>query len=72
MNNIRFLVICASNEHFPELIYRKIYEAEYDEQGREAGYIRVYGESGGYLYPANWFKIIELTVDQKQALALAS
>ena len=67
MNNL-ISVLCLSNEHYPELIFGKVYRAEVDPHTQETGYIRVFGESEGYLYPASWFAEIQLPKEVENRL----
>ena len=70
MNEKCFHVVCIEHDHYPELIFGKIYQATEDEKGKEANYIRVWGESDeDYLFPQSWFKIIELSKEIEEALA---
>jgi hypothetical protein len=65
-------VVCVRNEDCEDLELRKIYQVLPDEAAAEDGYIRVVDESGeDYLYPADYFLVIELSKDVEKALMAA-
>ncbi len=63
MNKTHFLVVCLSDEQHPILIKGKVYKAENDEKGQEAGMIRVHSETEDLLFPENMFVTIPLPKD---------
>lgn len=54
--------VCINNTEYPaSLELHKIYRVVADEDAAQDGDIRVVDESGeDYLYPANWFAMVEL------------
>ncbi|MGH8522907.1 MAG: hypothetical protein ACREXY_01395, partial [Gammaproteobacteria bacterium] len=54
--------VCINNTEYPaSLELHKIYRIVADEDAAQDGDIRVVDESGeDYLYPANWFAMVEL------------
>lgn len=60
-DNIRF-VVCVNNAEYPaSLELHKIYRVLPDEGAEVAGDLRVVDESGeDYLYPADYFVLLEL------------
>ena len=66
-------VICIRNEDCEDLEPRKVYQVLPDEAAAEDGYIRVIDESGeDYLYPADYFVLIELPQAAEKALLSAA
>ena len=65
-------VICISNKDYPtSLEIRKIYQTDSDAVKHRI--IKVIDESGeGYLYPSNYFVLIELPKAVAEAFYLAS
>ena len=65
-------VVCVRNEGCEDLELRKIYRVLPDEAAADDGYIRVVDESGeDYLYPSDYFLVIELSKDLEKALMAA-
>jgi hypothetical protein len=65
-------VVCVRNEDCEDLELRKIYRVLPDEAAAEDSYIRIIDESGeDYLYPADYFLPIELTIDLVNAFLAA-
>ena len=66
-------VICIRNDDHPaSLETRKIYATLRDPDAEESGTIRVVDESGeDYLYPAEWFVPIDLSIELQTALKIA-
>jgi hypothetical protein len=62
--------VCVNNSEYPaSLELHKIYRVIPDEDAATDGDIRVIDESGeDYLYPANWFAMIELPEAVEQSL----
>jgi len=67
-------VVCVKNEGYAaSLELRKIYQVVADSRAQEHGLIRVIDESGeGYLYPVEFFAVIELPQAVEKAFAQAS
>lgn len=64
--------ICVQNEGCEDLEPRKLYHVLPDDSAAEEGYLRVIDESGeDYLYPANYFILIELPQTVERALVTA-
>jgi hypothetical protein len=62
-------VVCIRNEgHEESLELRKIYETLKDALGEKDGMIRVVDEDEDYLYPASWFRRIDLPQDVEEAI----
>ena len=67
------LVICIRNEDCEDLEPRKVYQVLPDEAAAEDGYMRVIDESGeDYLYPQDYFVLIELPQVAEKALLSAA
>jgi hypothetical protein len=66
--------VCIKNEGYPaSLELRKIYQVLPDVHATEHQHIRVVDESGeDYLYPAEYFVLIELPQALKKAFSLAT
>lgn len=66
-------VVCVRNEGYPaSLELRKIYETRADAEAAKLGQIRVFDESGeDYLYPADYFALIDLTPSLRRAVLAA-
>jgi hypothetical protein len=73
-NPARQFAICVNNSEYPvSLELHKIYRVLPDEDAEQDGDLRVIDESGeDYLYPANFFMILELPRDVQRALLQAS
>lgn len=69
MENYQFAV-CLKNQGYPaSLELHKIYRILPDEQARIDGDLRVVDESGeDYLYPADYFVVIDLPTIVKKSL----
>ena len=67
--NRRF-AICVDNSEYPaSLELRKIYQVLPDEDAARDGDLRVIDESGeDYLYPADYFVLIEVSSETARAL----
>jgi hypothetical protein len=66
-------VVCVRSEDCEDLEPRKIYRVLPDEAAAADGLLRVVDESGeDYLYPAEYFMVIELTRDLEKALLSAA
>jgi len=73
MGRKREFAVCVRNEGCEDLELRKIYELLPDARAAREGYVRVIDESGeDYLYPADHFVAVDLSVQAKRALAAAS
>lgn len=68
------LAICIRNDCYPaSLEVRKIYQVLPDARGAEHGLIRVIDESGeDYLYPEDYFVVIDLPPSVRAALQFAA
>ena len=70
---VRKFVLCIRNEDCEDLEPRKIYLVLSDERAAKDGYIRVIDESGeDYLYPQDYFLLIELPKRAVKALLSAA
>ena len=69
----QYFVVCVENDDVSaSLEKRKIYVALQDLAAEEQGLIRVIDESGeDYLYPADFFRAIELTLAMQKAVLAA-
>ena len=67
-------VVCVDNTDYPASLERcKIYQVLPDEQAAEHSLVRVVDESGeDYLYPSDYFLVVDLPQRVQQALALAA
>ncbi len=62
-------VVCIRNEgHEESLELRKIYETREDAEAEKDGMLRVLDEDEDYLYPASWFRRIDLPQDVEEAI----
>lgn len=68
------LAVCIENEGYPaSLERRKIYVALRDQAAEKHGLLRVIDESGtDYLYPEDFFRLIELPQAVKRAVLAAA
>jgi hypothetical protein len=66
--------ICVNNSEYPaSLELHKIYQVLPDEDGERDGDLRVINESGeDYLYPADWFMILQLPIEVQRVLLPAA
>jgi hypothetical protein len=69
----KMFVVCVANEGYEvSLERRKLYEVRKDATAERLGQLRVVDESGeDYLYPAEMFGSIELSVSLRRALLTA-
>lgn len=67
-------VICVDNAGYEaSLEKRKIYRIVTDKNANKENLVRVIDESGeDYLYPAEWFRPIRLTLSIRRALGLTA
>lgn len=66
-------VICLKNGECEDLEPRKVYRVLPDEGAAQDGYLRVIDESGeDYLYPQDYFLVIELPQAAQKALLSAA
>ena len=72
-NSTSLFAVCVNNSEYPaSLELRKIYRVLPDEDAEQDGDIRVVDESGeDYLYPADYFMMIELPREVQRALLQA-
>jgi hypothetical protein len=63
--------ICVNNEEYPaSLEFHKVYRVLPDKEAEQDGDLRVIDESGeDYLYPAEYFVLVELPAKTAQALS---
>ncbi len=63
--------ICVDNHEYPaSLELHKVYRILTDKQAEQDGDLRVVDESGeDYLYPANYFVLVELSPKTARALS---
>lgn len=73
MAHLRKLVVCLRNDGYEVSLERlKIYQAIPDEDAEKHKQIRVIDESGeDYLFPANFFKEVELPQSVRRAVLAA-
>ena len=68
MNTGKQYVVCVRNEGYEEsLELRKIYEVLDDPEAALDSLLRVVDEDEDYLYPASWFRTIQLPQDLEAA-----
>ena len=67
-------VVCIRNDDYPaSLEVRKLYAQIPDADAEQHGQIRIIDESGeDYLYPAEYFRSIELPVEVERSIAGAA
>ena len=67
-------VVCIKNDDYPaSLEVRKLYPLIPDSDAEQHGQVRVVDESGeDYLYPAEYFRPIELPVEVEESIAGAA
>ena len=71
IEQIRF-GICITNAE-PDLELRKLYKLLPDDHAAQNNYVRVIDESReDYLYPADYFVLIDATLEKERTLLLAS
>ena len=62
-------VVCIRNDSYEEsLELRKIYEILDEAEAERDGMLRVIDEDEDYLYPASWFRPIDLPHDVEEAI----
>jgi hypothetical protein len=65
--------LCIENRDSEDLEKRKIYKVLQDEVARQEGYLRIIDESGeDYLYPENYFVIVQLPQEAQDALRVTA
>lgn len=65
--------ICIRNENAEDLEVRKVYQVVPDESAATAGYLRIIDESGeDYLYPKDYFILLELSEEIERTLLAAA
>ena len=70
MRNQRY-ALCVQNHGAEDLDVRKVYRVLPDRAAAAAGYLRVIDDSGeDYLYPADYFVLLELPQKAKRAWAV--
>lgn len=69
----RRYVVCIRNEDAEDLEIRKVYRVLPDEAVSARGHVRVVDESGeDYLYPSEWFVVVDLPEEAERVLAAVS
>jgi hypothetical protein len=73
-NSNPLFAICVNNSGYPaSLELHKVYRVLPDENAEQDGDLRVIDESGeDYLYPSDYFMLVELPRDVQRALLQAS
>ena len=73
-NSTPLFAICVDNSEFPaSLELHKVYRVLPDEDAEQDGDLRVIDESGeDYLYPSDYFMMLELPSDVQRVLLQAS
>jgi hypothetical protein len=73
-NTVVQFAVCVDNSEYPaSLELHKIYRVLPDEDADEDGDLRVVDESGeDYLYPADYFIIVELPQEVRESLLHAA
>jgi hypothetical protein len=73
-NSTPLFAICVNNSDYPaSLELHKIYRVLADEDAEQDGDLRVIDESGeDYLYPADYFMLLELPREIQRVLLQAS
>ena len=70
--NIKGYALCLKNKNAEDLVVRKLYPVIRDERAEKVHHIRVVDESGeDYLYPADYFFVMELPERIDRALRRA-
>ena len=73
-NSTPLFAICVDNSEYPaSLELHKVYRVLPDEDAEQDGDLRVIDESGeDYLYPADYFMMLELPSDVQRVLLQAN
>jgi hypothetical protein len=71
-NSTPLFAVCINNTDYPaSLELHKVYQVIADEDAAADGDLRIIDESGeDYLYPADYFLLMELPEETKEALLL--
>ena len=64
----RYVVCIRNGGHEESLELRKIYQTLDDANAEKDGMLRVIDEDEDYLYPASWFRRIDLPSDVEEAI----
>jgi len=65
--------LCIRNDNAEDLEVRKVYQVLPDESAAAAGYLRIIDESGeDYLYPKDYFILLELSEEVERTLLTAA
>jgi hypothetical protein len=67
-------VVCVKNDDYPaSLEVRKLYSRIPDSEAERHGQVRIVDESGeDYLYPAEYFRAIDLPLEVERSIAGAA
>ena len=67
-------VVCIKNDDYPaSLEVRKLYPLIPDAEAKRHGQVRIVDESGeDYLYPEEYFRVIELPAEVERSIAGAA
>lgn len=69
----QFAICVRNDDYLASLELRKAYQVLPDEEGRRRGLLRIIDESGeDYLFPEEFFMLVELPAGQTDALLRAS
>ncbi len=68
--SVKHFAICIDNSEYPASLEKhKVYRIVPDKAGERDGDLRVIDESGeDYIFPANYFLIVEFLVEKVRAL----
>ena len=65
--------LCIDNRDSDDLEKRKVYKVVEDKEASEEGYMRIIDESGeDYLYPENYFVIVQLPQEAQEAMQMTA
>ena len=65
--------LCIENRDSEDLEKRKIYQVLPDENAKREGYLRIIDESGeDYLYPENYFVIVQIPQEAQEAMQITA
>ena len=68
-NENSIYALCIENRDSEDLEKRKIYQVISNEDAKDEGYLRIIDDSGeDYLYPENYFVIVQLPQEAQEAM----